>query len=294
MANALARSRRLAAALIALRTDRGMSHRMLASAAGVSTALISRMEHPEAHLTSKPELARKPSPDAIPRLLGALGVAEGSDLWSEIVGLAIAGSVPGWWETMPLGARQRAWAKVEDGTSWIAEYGIHLWPGLVQHPDYAQQRARVGQPHPTTVDVHVIVAGRVRRQQVITEGVTYNLVVEEQAIRRPSVPDAVMAAQLDYVLKLTELPKVSIQVLPVSARVADGPVSNTPYSLMTYPDPEDPRIVAIDTTSDDFLVTDESSVEGYAQLHTRLRAAALSDEDSAAFIREAAAELAAS
>lgn len=291
MANALARSRRLAAALIALRADRGMSHRTLASAAGVSTALISRMEHPETHLTSKPELSRKPSPDAVPKLLEALGVAPGSALWTEITDLARAGSAPGWWETMPLGARQRAWARVEDGASQIAEYGIHLLPGLMQHPDYAQQRAKVGQPHPTIVDVHVVVAGRIRRQQVIADGVEYRLVLEEQAIRRPAAPVSVMAAQFDHMLKLAELPNVSIQVLPVTARVADGPVSQTPYSLMTYPDPEDPRIVAIDTTSDDFLVTKEVTVEGYAQLHTRLRDAALSDEDSAAFIRDAAARL---
>ncbi|MEU5965975.1 helix-turn-helix transcriptional regulator [Micromonospora parva] len=290
--NPLARTRRLGMAVLALRTERGYSHADLSRKSGVSASVISRTENPLG------DPGRKPGLLSVRRLLDALDVHRGSREWSVIEGYAEDAASSRWWDAAKytrMGDGQRTYALVEAGASTIREYSGLLLPGLVQTAAYARHRILALTGDAPVTDPDPIVRGRIERQrQSIGGGLAqYQLVLEEQAIRRRPVPGDVMLEQLHRLLALMDGDTVSVRVVPVDAQPGDGYAPRAPYAHVTYPDMEDPPIVVVDNVTKALLVTAPEELSGYAQLHQRLRAAALSDADSAAYIRQAADELAA-
>jgi hypothetical protein len=232
------------------------------------------------------------------RLLDALDVDRGSREWTIIESYAEEAASSRWWESSAysrMGDGQKTYALVEVGASTIREYSGLLLPGIVQTAAYARRRVLAVTGDAPVSDPEPIVRGRLERQRQTIEGglARYQLVLEEQAIRRRPVPAEVMLEQLRHLLALMDHDAVNVRVVPVGATLADGFAPRAPYAHVTYPDMEDPPIVVVDNVTKALLVTDPVEVSGYAQLHQRLCDAALSDADSAAYIRDAAAELAA-
>lgn len=278
--NPLARQRRLGRALVELRDDRGYSHKELAAKSGVSASVISRLETPFS------DVARRPNLLFVRRLLDALAVPRGSGVATRIEGYAEDAAAGGWWEDHPrMGIGQRDVAITETGAGVISEYAGLLLPGLVQTAAYAEHRTA------GDADAAAIVAGRMERQRHAAD-VTYRLVLEEPAVRRWPVPAAVMLEQLRHLLALAERPNVSLRVLAVDADLGAGTAPRTPFVHISYPDPDDPEIVTVDTAAELQFVAG-GGVSGYAQLHQRLCAAAMSDADTASLIRSVADFLAA-
>jgi transcriptional regulator with XRE-family HTH domain len=286
MRNPLAAQRRLGAELLHLRTRRSWSHAELSRRAGVSTSVISRIENPFN------DIGRRPTAPAVQMLLDGLDVHD--DQRAAIERLAEHASGRSWWDWPTyarMGAGQEQYAIVEAGAQLVDEYGAMNLPGLVQTAAYARHRVLLDPS--ADIDADAIVAGRVGRQRVLDDSATtYRLVIEEQAIRRPPVPPAIMREQLDHLLALAGRPNVSVRVIPVDAVLTAGPVPAAPFTHATYPDPDDPEIVIVDNVDRALLVTNDDDVKGYAQLHQRLRVAALPDADSAATIEKVAASLA--
>ncbi|MGC4769176.1 helix-turn-helix domain-containing protein [Micromonospora sp. DT44] len=289
--NPLARQRRLGLALLSLREQRGHSHAELSRKSGVSASVISRTENPFGDVHRKPGLL------SVRRLLDALDVERGSREWTLIESYAEEAASSRWWESsgfVRMGDGQRTYALVEAGASTIREYAGMLLPGIVQTAEYARHRVLAVTGDGPVADPDPIVRGRQERQRQTIGGVAdYQLVLEEQAIRRRPVPPAVMLEQLRHLLALMDDERVSVRVALVDAQLAAGYAPRAPYAHVTYPDMDDPPIVVVDNVTRALLVTDSAEVSGYAQLHHRLREAALSDADSAAYIRQAAGELAA-
>ncbi|MEV4388320.1 helix-turn-helix transcriptional regulator [Micromonospora sp. NPDC049580] len=290
--NPLARTRRLGAALLALRTQRGYSHAELGRKAGISASVISRTENPLG------DPGRKPGLLSVRLLLDALDVPRGSREWTAIESLAEDAASSRWWDAAAytrMGDGQRTYALVEAGASTIREYAGLLLPGIVQTAAYARHRVLAVTGDAPVTDPEPIVRGRLERQRQTVGGglAQYQLVLEEQAIRRRPVPAEVMLEQLRHLLALMEGDGVSVRIVPVDAQPGDGFAPRAPHAHVTYPDMDDPPIVVVDNVTKALLITDPVEVSGYAQLHQRLREAALSDADSAVYIRQAAAELAA-
>lgn len=293
MGNPVARRLRLARALIALREQAGDTTSSLAGRSGVSASAISRLENPTENVSRKTSLVH------VRKLLDALGVPRDGDLWRDLDLLAEAGAQTGWWDRSGyarMGPRQKWFAIAEDDAIQVLDYGPFLLPGLLQTADYARYRAQVGTDG-QGVDVEAIVAGRLQRQrEAFTESTRYEVVLEEQTVRRWPVPPPIMLGQLRHLMEMAERPNVSIHLLQVDAQVANGcgAAPRTPHTIYTYSDPDDPMIVTVDTVTTDLLITEVDEIAGYVQLHERLRRAALSDADSVALIREVADKLAAS
>jgi hypothetical protein len=81
---------------------------------------------------------------------------------------------------------------------------------------------------------------------------------------------------------------VTLRVLPVQTRFRDFAVPRCAFSVYAYPDGDDPRVVAIDTVASDVIVTDKSQIALYERLYERIREAALTPEESAKLLTEAA------
>lgn len=273
---------RLAAELRALRSERGLTHEQLAKKIGQSRAQISRLEN--GHAADQADVMS---------ILDALGV-EG-ERWTTIVTIARQAGERGWWESNKrMGDRQAFYANVEAGAATIREFQGTFVPGLLQTPEYT--RARIEADHRTGTGDYTAdkaIEGRIGRQRMLRRpaGPTYEVVLDEVAVRRPSVPAEVMKAQLYHLTARVNLdPRVSLRVLPVVAEIEAFSVPRSAFSVYTFADPGDPTMVVADTVIDDLVHTDDELVGRYAELFDRLRRAALSEEDSLQFLIETAQE----
>lgn len=192
--------RELGAEVRAAREQLGLSQRELASEAGVSAhSRVSELEAGKRLLT-KAELERiidrlTETPAERERLLDLAKSAEGP-------GELYAGQ-PG------IGHTLAQLIDYERIATRIVDASPLLIPGLLQTSDYA--RAIMGdQP-----DSELRVALRSGRRDILTRRNPVELLalIDSEALVRPVAPPDVMADQLRHVMRLAELPNVTVQVI---------------------------------------------------------------------------------
>ncbi len=282
-ASPLARAIRFGREIRRLRERAGLTQDGLARQAQISRTVLSRIETPPGDPTHRPGAGH------LRNALVAL-VGEGTEQYDALLPLLWDATRDDWWtHWRGMGRGQRLVAEVECGAARIREYQTELIPGLAQTADYARYRAEV--TGAATTDVDAVVDGRMRRQQQTADaGTRYELILEEQALRRLAAPAEVMAEQLAHLLRLVEQPHISVRVLPIDARLPAGWSPTLPYSVYSYPDRRDPTIVLLDVVGQaPAPMAEPGETRLYVQLHERLSDAALSDVDSAACITDAVA-----
>lgn len=267
---------RLAAELRELRKESGKTHEQLAGEIGQSRAQISRLEN--GHVVDQEDVMR---------ILDALGVDD--TRWTKIMTIAREAGERGWWESnRGMGERQALYANLEAGAETIREFQMTFIPGLLQTPEFANARVEAERlTGPITYMSKKAIEARMGRQRMLRRpgGPTYGLILDELAIRRAAAPPEVVKAQLYHVAATVNgNSKFSVHVLPVDARIDGYSVPRSAFSIYTFSDPGDPTVVAVDTVTDDLVLTDEDSVKRYEDLYNRLRDASLSGEDSLEFL----------
>jgi transcriptional regulator with XRE-family HTH domain len=275
---------RLAAELVALRQQHKMPSEQLARDAKLPRTTISRLENAR----------MRPDPDDVMKILDRLGVM--GDAWTRLMTIAREAGERGWWESSAgaMGARQALYANLEAGAASIREYQMTLLPGLLQTTAFTQARASVDKADWSThFDPERAVEARAGRQRMLhrPDGPTYEVVIDELAVRRPAAADDVLHDQLVHISKLAGNPKVWVNVLPVDGRIAGHTVPRSGFSIYTYPDPDDPVVVAVDTVTDDLVLTKPEAVAHYLDLYDRLRDAALTSSDSRRFLMDTAEKI---
>lgn len=272
---------RLAAEIRGLRAEHGLTHQQLAKKIGQSRAQISRLEN--GHVADQ---------DDVMRILDALGI-EG-ERWTQIMAIARDAGARGWWESnRAMGVRQALFANLEAGAATIREYQMTFVPGLLQTPQFAEARVdaeRLARPT-ATYELDKVIDARRGRQRMLQRpgGPTYEVILDEVAVRRGAAPPEVVKSQLYHVAATVNgNSKLTLRVLPLDAEIDAYSVPRSSFSIYTFSDPGDPSVVAVDTVTDDFVLTEDHEVKQYVELHERLRRAAMSEEDSLALLVERA------
>jgi hypothetical protein len=85
-------------------------------------------------------------------------------------------------------------------------------------------------------------------------------------------------------------PRFTVLVLPLDARVAPARLPASAYTIYSFPDPQDPRLVVAET-SNCLVHTTRDEVAGYERLHDRLREAALPALESLSLLTDTADRL---
>jgi transcriptional regulator with XRE-family HTH domain len=264
-----------------LRDQRNMTQARAARVIGKTRNDISKLENAQAV-----DFA------SVLNLLDALGVED--DRWTELMALARDASTPGWWDSVKnIGDRQALYANLEWGAATIREYHQTALPGLLQIPEYVQSLAIAGAAlEPASGVVEGLLAGRVGRQRFLRRpgGPSVEMIVDEFAVMRLAVPAGVTKQQLRRLAEVVKggQPSVTLRVLPAHARIRDFMLPRSAFFMYSYPDPKDPRVVAIDTVTSDVILTDEAEIAPYERIWERIREAALTAEESAKFLTEAA------
>jgi transcriptional regulator with XRE-family HTH domain len=274
---------RLAAELRALRAEAGLTHEQLAAKIGQSRAQISRLEN--GHVVDQNDVMT---------ILEVLDVDD--DRWTELVTIAREAGAPGWWESnKAMGERQARCADLEAGAKTIREFQMTFVPGLLQTPQFTRARAeadRLGGPVDWEPDK--VVEARIGRQRMLRRpgGPTYEVIIDEVAVRRRAAPAEVVKEQMyNLTASVNGSSNISVRVLPVSARIGDFAVPRSAFSIYTFADPADPTVVTVDTVTDDLVLTAPDDVAMYEGLFIRLNEAALSVADSLDFMIGHAKEL---
>jgi transcriptional regulator with XRE-family HTH domain len=274
---------RLGAELRALRGQAGLTHEQIAKRIGRSRADISRLEN--GHVVDQADVIA---------ILDAIGVD--GERWTQIVTIAREAGEKGWWESYKaMGDRQALYANLEAGATSIREYQQTFLPGLLQIPEFAQAQVDAETTlRPENPGAAGVLAGRAGRQRMLRRpgGPTYEVIVDEVAIRRLAAPPDVVKKQLYHLATAVNGdPKITLRILPVEARIQSFTVPRCTFSVYAYADPGDPAVVAVDTVTSDLILTVPAEVTPYDLLYDRLRNAALPQADSLDLLTTAATQL---
>jgi len=193
-------------------------------------------------------------------------------------------------------ARQRGWwSKYSDvfsselpgfeaGASLIRTFETAFIPGLLQVPTYIELITRAaGITDPAEVARHV--DARVQRQQILSRSDPCRLhaVIDENAIARITDP-AIRRDQLRHLVRVARRRNIEVQILPVAADVY--PVTAEVFIHLSYPDPTDRDIVYLESAVDDRMLEEPDELDRYRLKFDKLRAAALSPDDTRTYLRQ--------
>lgn len=285
MISPLVRRMRLGNELRALRKKAGLTHEQLARKVGQARMKFSRLENGRI----------RPDVGDIIKVLDALDVDGGE--WNKLVNIARDAADQGWWHRIAeqMGTRQAMYADLEAGAATIRAYEQNFIPGLLQTQAYLESRDRTAASLTGSQESNPLVwEGRAGRQRMLQRpgGTTYEVIIDEIALRRLSVPATVLSEQLEHMLAVQrESDRITIRILPVDALIPGYGVPWSSYSIFTYPDGEDPVVAAVEMSAVDELLSDPEHVNPLVTHFDRLREASLSPMDSAKLLSSTAQRL---
>jgi transcriptional regulator with XRE-family HTH domain len=222
---------RLGTRLRRLREEAELSREDAGEAIRSSASKISRME------LGRTAVKARDLTDLL-ALYGASDEAEREGM----LALSRHGRVSGWWQDY--GDAVPAWVKpylgLEQAARLIRSYDVQFISGLLQTPEYA--KAVFSLPGGSSGErAERQLAVRMRRQEILrrTDPPHVWAVIDEAALRRPVGGTAVMRAQIEHLLEISQLHHVNIQVLPFRAgghAAGGGPVILLRFAADQLPD----------------------------------------------------------
>ncbi|GAB2731732.1 helix-turn-helix transcriptional regulator [Salinifilum aidingensis] len=275
------RRRRLAAELRRLRGRAEVTQNQAAAHLGCTQAKIGRFE------TAK----RSPSVGDVSGLLDFYGVR--GDEREQLVNLARDARKRGWWHSYNdvLPEWYETYVGLEAEASSIHTYEAEAIPGLLQTREYAHAITQATLIRADEAEIARRVELRMQRQARVHGDNPLELwtVIGETALRRSVGGSTVLRRQLEYVLKLGELPNVTVQVMPLEAGA--HPAQAGPFVILRYSNHIDPDVVYLETQVGGLYLEREAELSNYMMMMEHLRAHAMSPQGSVQLIHERIEEL---
>jgi transcriptional regulator with XRE-family HTH domain len=273
-----ARQRELGTRLRGLRNEHNLTVEDVAERLLCSATKISRLETG----------ARRPSLRDVRDLCGIYEVDASTS--AELMSLAKEARAAGWW-TQYDDLNLDPLIGLEDAATTITCYSMFYMPGLLQTREYAQGIISIVAPK---MDPHVVqqrVDARLRRQQLLSRdsGPRYNVLLDENVIRRGVGDPELIAAQLEKVLDTINAGRAVVQVIPFSAgayATADGY-----FVLLEFEDRADLwPVVYIEGLAGNQYLDRKGDIARYRECIDYLKARALSPQESESLIAKARAD----
>jgi transcriptional regulator with XRE-family HTH domain len=247
-----------------LRTEKGWTVDQVASRLQVSSSKVSRLETGERGVRDRD----------IRSLCDLYGVD--AEQQQRLMELARAGRQRARWQ--PRGLPYSTYVELEAAAATISDYGLGIIPGLLQTPDYARAVVRAAVPRWVPEVVKQRVEGRVARQELLfsEDPPHFEAVVDESVLHRVVGGPAIMHAQLERLLLLADLPRVTLRVIPYTAGAL--PAGNNKFIILSFAQPTVSDIVLIEGLSRDEYLKDPHEVEVYNTTFRTLRQLAASPD----------------
>jgi hypothetical protein len=183
-------------------------------------------------------------------LLTLYGVTDEAER-DKLLELTREASVPGWWQQYNdiLPRWLELYIGLEKAASIIRSYEMQFIHGLLQTEDYARAVILISNASAPTEEVERRVSLRMQRQRLLTQpdAPDFWAVLDEAALRRPPDGRAVMRGQLEHLLEITDLPNVTLQIIPFKAGA--HPAAGGPFTILRFPEPDLPDVVYLEQLS---------------------------------------------
>ncbi|MBZ3908175.1 helix-turn-helix transcriptional regulator [Streptomyces brasiliscabiei] len=279
--NPTVRRRRLGQELRRLRELKGMTAEEVAERLLVSQSKISRLENGRRSISQRD----------VRDLCGVYEV-EDQRLVDSLMQMAKDSRQQGWWHAFG-DVPYSVYIGLETDAESLRVYDPQVVPGLLQSRAYAEAIIRGALPETSATEIDKRVEVRIRRQdRVTTDNNPLRLwtVLDEAALRRVVGSKSVMREQLEHLIELSEVPHVTVQVLPFE--VGAHPGINGQYAILEFVDAADSSVVYIEGVTSDLYLEKPHDVQKYTVMYEHLRAQALNVEQSRQYIENVAKEYA--
>jgi transcriptional regulator with XRE-family HTH domain len=188
----------------------------------------------------------------------------------------------GWWNQYAsvLADTYRDYIALEDTADSIRSFQAQLVPGLFQTPDYIRAVTIASGSWETAEEVDRFAEVRIARQERLTGASPLRMwaVLSEAVLLQQVGGPQVMNEQLHHLLAVSELPNVTLQVLPFS-RGAHASMFG-PYVLLGFPEEGALDVVLVDNPSGSVWLEREAEVARYQHLFDNAAKSALSPVES--------------
>ncbi|MDX3101774.1 helix-turn-helix domain-containing protein [Nonomuraea angiospora] len=260
-----------------IRRGADLTGRALAALTGWQLSKISKIEHGKQAATEADVrlwLRHCQREDALPDLLAAAHNIE--TLWTE------------WRRALRPGARQRQLRSIDlyERTRTFYAYNPNIIWGTLQTAEYAetlmQQLADFMGDGPA--DIEAGVAARMERQQYLYRGDRrFNVILGEQALYTNIGGADVMRGQLDRLLAVMSLARLSLGIIPARSEYKIWP---GPMFIMF-----DDRLVMLETYSAELTITEPNEIAMYGRAYALLQRSAVYGPPARRLITEALTQL---
>ncbi|MFF5957119.1 helix-turn-helix domain-containing protein [Streptomyces luteogriseus] len=188
-----------------------------------------------------------------------------------------------------LAAWFRRWAALERTAITMCTYECRMVPGLLQTQAYIRALAADNLPPLADQQIEERWAARAERQKLLRErpNTAFSFIVEEHAFLRSTGGTAVTRDLIDHVLQSSQLRNVEIQVMPLVRESHSG--LQGPFHLLETP--ENQWFAYLEGQESGQLVTDRKVVSVLQRRYARMRAQALSLEDSVSLLQRMRGDL---
>ncbi|MGV9251629.1 helix-turn-helix domain-containing protein [Streptomyces sp. NPDC003697] len=279
--NPTVRRRRLGQELRRLRELKGMTAEEVAERLLVSQSKISRLENGRRSISQRD----------VRDLCGVYEV-EDHRVVESLMQMAKDSRQQGWWHSFG-DIPYSVYIGLETDAASLRVYDPQVVPGLLQTRQYAEALIAGALPETAPADIEKRVQVRMRRQERISAAenpLRLWTVLDEAALRREVGNRALMREQLEHLVEQSQLPHVTVQVIPFDMGAHPG--LNGQYAILEFPDAADSSVVYIEGVTSDLYLEKANDVQKYSVMYEHLRAQALNVEQSRQFIAEIAKEYA--
>jgi transcriptional regulator with XRE-family HTH domain len=271
-----------------LRMVVGARLRQYREAAGISSAQAAHEIRATHSKISRIELGRVPLKQRDAEdLLIFYGVTD-KDERRRLVDLSLQAAAPGWWHQYAdvLPDWFERYIGLERAAAEIRGYQVQFVPGLLQTAEYARSVIRISNRHATEREIDRRVRVRMERQRLLAdpEPPKVWLVLDEAALRRAPDGDSEMRAQLEHLLSVTELPHVTLQIVPF--RTGPHSAAGGPFSILRFEGWDVPDVVFLEQLDSALYHDDRAQVLGYRTIWDQLAVEAADPDESTGMLRE--------
>ncbi|MER6025023.1 helix-turn-helix transcriptional regulator [Streptomyces sp. NPDC001851] len=279
--NPTVRRRRLGQELRRLRELKGMTAEEVAERLLVSQSKISRLENGRRSISQRD----------VRDLCGVYEV-EDQRIVDSLMEMARDSRQQGWWHTFG-DIPYSVYIGLETDAESLRVYEPQLVTGLLQTRAYAEALVQGALPETSTAEIEKRVQVRMRRQERITaenNPLRLWVVLDEASLRRVVGSKLVMREQLEHLIEMSQLPHVTVQVLPFE--VGAHPGLNGQYAILEFTDAADSSVVYLEGVTSDLYLEKAQDVQRYAVMYEHLRAQSLNVEQSRQYIAKVAKQYA--
>lgn len=271
------RRRRLGAELRRHRDAAGVTIDMVADRLGWSASKVSRIE--TGHTSATPR--------DVQDMLDIYGVSATET--RELVQISREARLKGWWHPYST-VLTGAYVGLEAAAGSVRAYEQQVVPGLLQTEAYAAALISAGRPDVTTEETLRRVHVRRARQSLLIQDDPIDLwvVLDEAVVSRPVGGDEVMRDQLRHLAVTSELPNVTLQILPFDVGAHAG--MDGTFAILDFPEAEDPGVVFVENATGGLFLEKSDELRRYGLIFDHIRSTALTPEESRKMITRRAEE----